>query len=81
MALEMLSEEIHKRPSATHIFVFLLLMTQLWRNNLGNYVDLMFTIPIGIVCWPNDCHESLLCSAILTILSRYPWKGPWVMSC
>ena len=67
MLLDIIFEEINKIPFLPHhVFVFQLLVTNVLRNNLGKYSDVMLSIPTAIACWIHSFCESLLCSIFFT---------------
>ena len=78
VVLEVIAEDIHKRKFVRYVFVCPLFITHLCIKQLGDDVDLMFTIPNGLACWPNACHEYLLCTITLTMIPREWWRGTWV---
>ena len=77
MDLEMLVEAILNITFASRVFVCPLLMTQIWRKNLGNDADLIFIILSRLSYWPNYFHEPLLCDVVLSILRGDSLKEPW----
>lgn len=83
LAVELLAEGIHKRPTCWHVVVVPRLMTYMWRKTLGKTCDVMLEIPakdvvdelFGEVVWGARKHEPLILALVLPLSSRKPWRA------
>ena len=77
IALEPFLESRIQRPYKSHFMVVTQLMIFSWRKQMGKEVDLLFTVPVGMLCWILGEHEPLIVYFFLPIFSHRIWKGPW----
>jgi hypothetical protein len=74
VAMEQLSQSIHKRPQHMHLVIVPRLMTFQWRKLLGKICDLVFTIPLGTEPWNTSQHEPLIVALYFPLSRHEPWR-------
>lgn len=74
VAVEMMSQSIHKRPYATHIFLCPRLMTSRWMRLLLKATDVTWRIPTGSTIWNVANHEPLVFSIYFSLNRNKPWR-------
>jgi len=73
-ALEQLAASIHKRPLGSHIVLLPRLWTSRWRRLLGKICDVVFTVPLGTLFWPDTHYEPLIVGIYFPLLPFSPWQ-------
>jgi hypothetical protein len=74
VALEQMCESFLIRPWNAHIFLCPAHMTYRWRKQLRKVSDLVFTIPVGGLMWPDSLHEPLVFALTCPLLAYSPWR-------
>ena len=78
-ALDIFLKSSIQRPYKSHLMVAPRLMTFSWRNQMGEEVDFLFTVTVGMPCWGLGEHEHLIIVLFLQIFSRSNCKGTWTI--
>ena len=75
VAVEWLTQSIHKRPYSTHIFVCPRTMSAWWYKVVNKACDIMLNLYIGAEpCWSKDQFEPLTLAVYMPLSRRFPWR-------
>ena len=74
VVVELMSREIHKRPTSIHIFLCPRLMTAYWQRMLRKATDIFTSIPVGSSIWGISQHEPLILAISFPLSRTKPWK-------
>jgi hypothetical protein len=72
--LEQMCEAVISRPWNAHVFICPAHMTYRWRKQLRKVSDLVLTIKVGGLLWPNCLHEPLVFGLTCPLLAYSPWR-------
>ena len=67
-ALDLLLEDRLNRPYKKYIVAIPRLITFLWIRQMVEEADLLFTIPVGILFWVLEEHETIIVALLLIIV-------------
>ena len=77
--LEILLESRIHLTYKSHVIVVSWIIIFSWRNKMGEEVDFLFTVTVGMPCWGLGEHEHLIIVLFLPIFSRSNCKGTWTI--
>ncbi len=79
VAIELLWEDKLTHPQWPHEFVVPHFMMHMWRRDLGNNADILFTMPAGVPFWGGLQFEPLIVALIFPLAHISDYTGPWAV--
>ena len=79
VVLELLCKDRLAHSQWPHVFVVPRLMTHLWRKDLMQNVDILFTVPAQVPVWTSGQFKPLIVAVILPLSHVPRYTGLWVV--